>query len=204
VDAQTRPGRVPANDALALLNTLVVDLAAFSGMEMENMTRGHGWRFLDIGRRLERAVNITTLVQAGVSAAVDGLNGLEPMLEIADSVMTYRRRYFAQPQWPAVLDLLISDDSNPRSLAFQTNALRDHATRLPRDLAAARSAGEVHLAVEFRNLLAGADLRAMAEAQFDGGSPALSDFLTRLTGELRLLSNKITHQYFSHADMRPS
>jgi uncharacterized circularly permuted ATP-grasp superfamily protein/uncharacterized alpha-E superfamily protein len=204
VDAQARPGRVRANDTLALLNTLIVDLAAFSGMEMENMTRGHGWRFLDIGRRLERAVNITTLVQSGVSAAADGLNGLEPMLEIADSVMTYRRRYFAQPQWPAVLDLLISDDSNPRSLAFQTNALRDHAARLPRDISAGKPSREMHLAVEFRNLLGSADLRSMAEAQFDGGSSALSEFLTRITVELRLLSNRITHQYFSHADTRLS
>ena len=53
-DSRTRPGRIPLANALALLNTLIVDLAAFSGMEMENMTRGHGWRFLDFGRRLER------------------------------------------------------------------------------------------------------------------------------------------------------
>src|SRR6266404_4482777 len=46
--------------------------------------------------------------------------------------MTYRRRYFAQPQWPTVLDLLLTDETNPRSLLFQINALAEHAARLPR------------------------------------------------------------------------
>ena len=45
-----------------LLNRLVLDLAAFSGMEMENMTRGHGWVFLDLGRRIERSIGIARLV----------------------------------------------------------------------------------------------------------------------------------------------
>jgi hypothetical protein len=48
------------------LNRMITDLAAFSGMEMENMTRGHGWRFLDVGRRLERAMNATSLVAGAV------------------------------------------------------------------------------------------------------------------------------------------
>ena len=64
IDARSRPRRIPLADALALLNTMIVDLSAFSGMEMENMTRGLGWRFLDFGRRLERAVQIVQLFRA--------------------------------------------------------------------------------------------------------------------------------------------
>src|SRR5262249_18316080 len=67
VAARTRPGRAEASEALAVLNNLVATLAAFSGMEMENMTRGHGWRLLDLGRRLERSVNVVTLLQAALS-----------------------------------------------------------------------------------------------------------------------------------------
>src|SRR5258706_444489 len=129
LDARLRPGRLPVSEVLALLNALIVDLAAFAGMEQENMTRGHGWRFLDVGRRLERATNVTTLVQGGLALETDGSNALEPVLEIADSVMTYRRRYFAQPQWPTVLDLLLTDETNPRSLVFQINSLAEHAAR---------------------------------------------------------------------------
>ena len=142
MDARQRSGRAARNhEPRPCSMTLVVDLAAFSGMEMENMTRGHGWRFLDIGRRLERAANIITrCIQGGLAAEPAVSNALETVLEIADSVMTYRRRYFAQPQWPAVLDLLLTDEGNPRSLAFQVDALADHATNLPRE-AASRGRG---------------------------------------------------------------
>jgi uncharacterized alpha-E superfamily protein len=53
-DGHLTGGQATLAEVPAMLNTLVVDLAAFSGMEMENMTRGHAWRFLDIGRRVER------------------------------------------------------------------------------------------------------------------------------------------------------
>ena len=57
-DFRLRHGRIQFDDVLVHLNRMITDLAAFSGMEMENMTRGHGWRFLDVGRRLERSVNV--------------------------------------------------------------------------------------------------------------------------------------------------
>ena len=76
---------------------MITDLAAFSGMEMENMTRGHGWRFLDIGRRLERAVNGSRLLRTSFSLGHRHQAMLGPLLEISDSVMTYRRRHFSRP-----------------------------------------------------------------------------------------------------------
>ncbi len=124
--------RVQLDAALALLNRTIMELAAFSGMEMENMTRGNGWRFLDIGRRLERSVNLVHLVRAALSAAGASDAVLEPLLEIADSSMTYRRRYYTQAQLAPVLDLLLADEGNPRSLAFQVNAMAGHIDRLPR------------------------------------------------------------------------
>src|SRR5580704_11096648 len=60
-DFHLRHARIRFDDVLGILNRMITDLAAFSGMEMENMTRGHGWRFLDVGRRLERSVNLTSL-----------------------------------------------------------------------------------------------------------------------------------------------
>src|SRR4029450_4557865 len=66
-DLRLRHGRVQFDSVLAHLNHMITDLAAFSGMEMENMTRGHGWRFLDIGRRLERALNMATLLRGSLS-----------------------------------------------------------------------------------------------------------------------------------------
>ena len=129
-DLGLRHGRRVQFDAILVhLNRMVTDLAAFSGMEMENMTRGHGWRFLDVGRRLERAMNATSLVRQALSAGLSDNAVLEPLLEVADSLMTYRRRYFARPQLSPVLDLLLLDDTNTRAVAFQLAAVSEHMSK---------------------------------------------------------------------------
>ena len=112
-DFRFRPGGVQLDDVLVHLNQMITDLAAFSGMEMESMTRGHGWLFLDIGRRLERSVVTTRLVRSALGASPSHIAMLEPLLEVADSAMTYRRRYFAEAQLAPVLDLLLADGTNP-------------------------------------------------------------------------------------------
>jgi uncharacterized circularly permuted ATP-grasp superfamily protein/uncharacterized alpha-E superfamily protein len=201
-DARTRPGRLPAAETLALLNRLLLDLAAFSGMEMENMTRGHGWRFLDIGRRLERAVNVLTLTQAGLAVEAAGESALGPMLEIADSVMTYRRRYFAQPQLATALHLLVADDSNPRSLAFQLRALAQHAANLPGGPTPAT--GEREQLVRLGDAVDAIDLGAVAGEASSSAREALPGQLAEIAQDLRVFSNALTHRYFSHARSRAS
>lgn len=203
VRAQARPGRVRAAEALALLDALIADLAAFSGMEMENMTRGHAWRFLDVGRRLERSVNIVTLVRGALNLSGHS-TVLDAVLEVADSVMTYRRFYLVQPQWPGVLDLLLADDSNPRSLAFQVNALADHAANLPRE---AGGAGMDHPSLQiaaFRALLQQTDWQSLSPASAQEPAVAAIALLDRFSGSLRGVSDGITHLYFSHAETRVS
>src|SRR5262249_13797483 len=116
--------------ATELCHNLILDLAAFNGMEMENMTRGRGWRFLDFGRRLERGLSVLKLVQGAVGVRSAPAAVLEPALEIADSVMTYRRQYFAAPHLSGVLNLLLREESNPRSLAFQLSVLAAHIPEL--------------------------------------------------------------------------
>ena len=171
-DFRLRHGRIQLDDALLHLNRMITDLAAFSGMEMENMTRGHGWRFLDIGRRLERAANMSTLLTSSLTAGSLHQAMLGPSLEIADSTMTYRRRYFAQPQLPPVLDLLIADPTNARSLAFQVVQLADHVDQLPRDSRAPSPTREQRLVAQMSETIAGADLDAMGQPEMDGSFPA--------------------------------
>lgn len=187
-----------AAQTLANLNQMIVQLAAFSGMEMENMTRGHGWRFLDIGRRLERAINSVTLIQAGLRAENAYGSPLEAMLEIADSSMTYRRRYFAQPQWVPVLDLLLADETNPRALAFQLAALREHTQQLPRE--GNQSLLEAKQVAELCGRLTAADFTALMEARQQPEDATLEDWLAGMAAGLRDISNALTHHYFSHAN----
>ena len=99
-------------------------LSAFSGLLMENTTRGAGWRFLEIGRRLERALQMAELLRAGVAEVpVDAEPCLHLLLQIADSSITYRTRYLSLLRTDLVLQLLLADESNPRSVAFQLAAV---------------------------------------------------------------------------------
>jgi uncharacterized circularly permuted ATP-grasp superfamily protein/uncharacterized alpha-E superfamily protein len=196
-DVRLQPRRTPWTEALPLLNTLIFDLAALSGLESENMTRGHAWLFLELGRRLERAVNMLTLTQAALNVESSGHSVLEPMLEIADSVMTYRRRYFAPPQPAPVLHLVLLDDSNPRSLLFQCDTLARHLGQLPRELH--QSARQLAAS---RESLRHQDVEALAAVGLFALPGAMSGLLQQTMMSLRGLSDAITHEYFSHARAR--
>jgi uncharacterized circularly permuted ATP-grasp superfamily protein/uncharacterized alpha-E superfamily protein len=198
MDSRSRPRRIPLADALNLLNTVILDLSAFNGMEMENMTRGLGWRFLDSGRRLERGMHLARLFRAAVSPEVKIASVLEPVLEIFDSVMTYRRRYLAGVQLPAVLELLLLDEGNPRALAFQLQALKGHAAHLPRETAFADEHGEESLIDGLCSLLRDADLESLARHAENGSWEALNSLLGDFVVQLGVLSNQLTHHYFTH------
>jgi uncharacterized alpha-E superfamily protein len=189
---------------LVHLNRMITDLAAFSGMVMENMTRGHGWRFLDIGRRLERSLNLTSLMNSSLGPGSFHAGMLEPLLEIADSTMTYRRRHFAEPQLPPVIELLLADATNTRSLAFQLMALADHAAQLPRDRKAPSPTREERAIAHAIDSLEKADFDALGQPRADGTLPELVALLRSLDEDLRGLSDVITYYYFSHAELRIS
>ena len=92
-------------------------MMTLSGFVLDGMTRGIGWRFLSMGRRVERLATMCTALQVAIE---DGRgHGLDWLLDLADSTVTYRSRYLVAPEWLPVLDLLVRDDANPRSLAFQ-------------------------------------------------------------------------------------
>ncbi len=129
--SELSPGH-ETDDALRLLNRLIQYLAAFNGMVSENMTHGYGWRFLDMGRRLERTRGMIHLLQQlAVRPEAPNDGQLELLLELADSTITYRGRYHAAPQLPAVLDLLLCDETNPRSAVYQILTLTEHIAHLP-------------------------------------------------------------------------
>ncbi len=187
--------RVP--DALEFLNTIVLDLSAFAGMEMENMTRGHGWRFLDLGRRMERAQNLLTLLKAATHPPRhDAVLG--PILEICDSAMSYRRRYHARAELAPVLDMLVADETNPRSLTWQLHQLTLHASKLPRTGREGDPHEEKRQVDGMLSELAGISFEALVS--YENTNPgSLSELLGRMTTSLTRLSATISAHYFSHA-----
>ena len=120
----------PGDDATRAMTVLLRKLAGFSGLLHENMYRFAGWRFLEIGRRLERAIDV-----AGMLALLSRRNApdgaLDIMLEIGDSVMTHRRQYTVQSGRRTVIDLLALDPLNPRSVLFQLERLKEEIGLLP-------------------------------------------------------------------------
>jgi uncharacterized alpha-E superfamily protein len=155
--ARVKTQSLALSDALAELDRVTVALMTLAGFSLDGMTRDSGWRFLSMGRRIERLQWLCTVLKEAIAGPHDAR--LDWLLELADSIVTYRSRYRARPEWLPLLDLLVRDESNPRSIAFQLNGLRDFAKRIEQAYGAF---GEVRLDAGLAALAAidpGADLR---------------------------------------------
>lgn len=130
----TDPGEDVPGVTAEVLDALVEGLLAFAGIAAESMVRDVAWRFLEAGRRLERALGVVATLRATVveqrREAVDSLV-LESLLLTHESVITYRRRYQGGAAVATVLDLLLTDETNPRALRFQLDVLRDVLAPVP-------------------------------------------------------------------------
>jgi uncharacterized circularly permuted ATP-grasp superfamily protein/uncharacterized alpha-E superfamily protein len=203
-DAQTWAGAISTTGAVSgLLDRLVALLAALSGLVMDSMSRGHGWRFLEMGRRLERALSLTVTIDATLTAARPAEPFvLEALLEAADSAITYRRRYLASLHAAAVLDLLLTDPTNPRSVVFQLAALLEHVVKLPHEPGRSRDGIESALAQGADTLLSRLEevsVRRLAEVDPDAQRPQLAALTAELLRELPALSDALTESYLNHA-----
>lgn len=195
-----RFGVLEASDVLAVLNHVILDLSAFSGLSTESMTRTQGWRFLELGRRLERAIFLVTLIQAtmlkrtSMEAPV-----LDAVLEVADSQMTYRSRYLASLQPAPVLDLLITDETNPRSIAYQLAKLVAHVDALPRDSSQPVRRPDERIALSMLNSVRLAEVAELCVTSVDGQRKQLERLLQRFAEQLPRLSDAIANQYLIHS-----
>jgi uncharacterized alpha-E superfamily protein len=187
-------------EALPVLNRLILDLAAFSGMGTESMTRGPGWRFLDLGRRLERALQAMSVLKVSlVEPPADEDSLFEALLEIADSSMTYRNRYLTMLQLPPLLDLLLTDETNPRSVGFQVAALQGHIDSMPHSSRQLLRSTEQRLILDTCTQLRLADVYALSHLHRQGRRSSLERFLLRHSEQLRQLSDEISRNYLIHA-----
>jgi uncharacterized circularly permuted ATP-grasp superfamily protein/uncharacterized alpha-E superfamily protein len=191
----------------AMLTACLELLSAFSGMERENINRGSGWLFMSIGRRLERAIYLTRqLREVTTPLAEQDWPFLECLLEVADSSVSYRTRYFTTLQPLAVLDLLMADETNPRSLDFQLSHLGDLYEKLPRhlpdDLQAMRGVLELLRSFDLRELRYPLPGAATVTNGFDGLF-LLERFLRDTEQLLPSWSNNLSSRYFSHARTLP-
>ena len=192
-------GRFDLAGARFYMDTLVRRAAALSGLAAENMTRGQNWLFLELGRRIERASHLAWLVRQTLQQT-DGheTDRMRMVLEIADSAMTYRSRYLGVFQIVPFVDLLLLDEANPRSAAFQLAAIENNLRELPRITLGQRSGVPGLIASEIRALVAHADPVQLAMLA-DGKRSALCELTDTIRNDTGILSDAIADAYFQHA-----
>ncbi|MGC3963773.1 MAG: circularly permuted type 2 ATP-grasp protein [Rhodocyclaceae bacterium] len=127
---QWRRGPHTLSDALEFLDQSLLALITLSGYAMEHMTRDAGWRFQSLGRRIERMQSLTTWLQHLLVPA-NQPPALETLIDLSDSVLTYRRRYQRTSEQALVAELLLVDHDNPRGFIYQLQSLLDHTQQLP-------------------------------------------------------------------------
>jgi uncharacterized circularly permuted ATP-grasp superfamily protein/uncharacterized alpha-E superfamily protein len=194
-----------ADDRLAALDSVLAQLLSFSGQTMDGMTRDNGWRFLDIGRRLERAADSADLVAHAMVAPGDSEGERLPvLLEIANSAMTYRSRYVFGPDPAPVLDLLLADESNPRSVAFQLSALYQHLRSLRLEQSAGGKGSELRVVHSVFSKIRLIDVDALVVLKRGSKRVRLAVLLRRITRAMEDLSRTLTRSYLTHAQtVRP-
>jgi len=184
------------------LDPLVTSLLAFAGLAQESMVRGFGWRFLEMGRRIERALQTISLLRSllGTASDPDTQDGLlESALLSVEMLITYRRRFRGELDVGNALLTLLLDQGNPRSLLYQLAKLREHVDELPvREMHTGLSE-ECRTVIEAYSLLQLSRVEDLAEVDAESAQRLrLDQLLARVQHLLSLTAEQISQRYFDH------
>ena len=183
------------------LDPLVTALAGLSGLTQESMIRSVGWRFMDMGKRIERALQTIATVKGlltPVSGEIEQSTLLTAMLTSMEALITYRRRGRERRGIELGLELVLLDHSNPRSLLFQLERLQEHLLELPKsDPAAGELDEEARALLEATTALKLTRLPHLLQST-GNTRPEMATLMTQLAGLLREFSRFISDKHFDH------
>lgn len=184
------------------LESVVIDLAAFFGLCNETMPHHYGWRFLDIGRFIERLLGTLELLKlALLTAKQPGIPLWEVVLATTDNFTVYRRRFRSQLHPSAILDLLLFDETNPRSIGYMFKRLQRQVSRLPTNGSSSYRNLENRLIIQATSALHLVDINMLADLEHsESAREALNTLLDELIAPMAALSNAISHSHFSHVE----
>ncbi|GIX29981.1 MAG: hypothetical protein KatS3mg124_0453 [Porticoccaceae bacterium] len=185
-----------------VLDPLVTAFLALAGLVHESMVHGTGWRFLDMGRRLERAKQTLVLMRTLLVPVDDELTEAtlqEALLQTLESLITYRRRYRAGLALRDVLELTLVDAANPRSVRHQLERLAEHVAALPGSGGRREPQPEERAALEALSLVRLADLQALCAAE-EGRRAALEVLFDTTWRRLAETSDRIAAKFFTHQE----
>ena len=192
-------GRFGGGDSQWALGRVMGGMLALSGLAAESMVRDPGWQFMGIGRRIERSLQLCSLLGATLDTTADAATDslvLESTLTVAESIITYRRRYRGRARVETVLDLLISDADNPRSLIHQLERLDEHLSALP-GASQDEPTSAQHRVDAALALASSIDTAAVATVTSGGDRPALRSLLNALASELAGAAADLEAEHFT-------
>ncbi len=213
--AQRRRADFSALQALQILKDTSDQMAAITGAQTDRMTRDDGWRLLSIGRHIERLGFLSSALMRGLNtASLNTAGGFDAMIELFDSALTFHAQFQQSRDMRALIDLLVIDRDNPRSISWIAHTLRGRLARLagsaPNQLCALSlkvpnpsAWGLAQLCVEAPNLL--------TQVQTQGNVPdvagqamhyaLLKDVLYQCTQASFDVSDEISSTYFTHSGL---
>ena len=181
------------------LDAMISSFLALAGVTAESFVRTHARQFLELGRRIERADHTSELLLATLAwPSNDSRNICEAVLETSDSLMTYRSRYLNLVRMAPVIDLLVTDETNPRSLRFQMDEIVSLLTSLPSVSRTIGAGADERLAFELQHQLIMALPNELSQRSPDGTLRNLEVKLRRIIDKLPLLSDAIAARYLIH------
>ena len=186
---------------LHALDNLITSMVAFIGLNRESISREQGWILLDTGRKIEQSLLLITMLRATLADRYDEqvqYDLQEAVLISNESLVNYRYKYRAHLQLPLVLDLMLFDANNPRSLVYQLDRLKAYLGNLPRNQYDYSLPEHDRLILEAYTLLKLSD-REQLSVPGNGEETNLDIFLTKMFALLHAIPAAISKTYFKHA-----
>lgn len=179
-------------DCLLQLDDTNASLVTITGFTLDGMTRDEGWRFMSIGRRIERLQFLCALIQHALMMPAE--SHLEWLLQLTDSIVTYRARYSAQPEWLPVLDLMLMDENNPNSMMYQLKDLVHYLVEISATYNGGGNEGRIIMRLE--------SLKSLnPDIAFTYGSHELASWLQETYQVSVEISEQLSLRFFSYSGM---
>jgi len=188
---------------ISALDSLITSMVAFIGLNRESISREQGWILLDTGRKIEQSLLLVNMLRATLPARCEEqveYDLQESILVSNESLVNYRYKYRAPLRLSLVLDLLLLDPNNPRSLIYQLERLKTYLSGLPRTQAGNALSEHERLIWEAYSLLKLSDKDRLSQVDSTGTRyEELESFLTKMHGLLAAIPDSISKTYFKHA-----
>jgi uncharacterized alpha-E superfamily protein len=188
---------------LGAVDSVITSMMAFISLNRESISREQGWTLLDTGRKIEQGLLLTSMLRFTlIQKQHDNIEYIlrETVLKSNENIVNYRYKYRAHLQLPLLLDLMLLDSSNPKSLIYQMERLKAYMNQLPKMHQHNFLSEHQRLALEAMTTLQLADKEYLSQLDPVSNTYAhLEQFLNKISGTLSNISETISKTYFKHA-----